>query len=155
MRTASADDSRQTPARLLEITAASPTPAIAPVTVLMPRSTANSSTGSATEPSPLSTTPASDRASAAPTGSLKADSATIVSATFGRTRERTNSGIRMAGSVGASTAPSSSEAVSDRSNTRWATSPVTTAVASTPGRTSSPSPTQTLRSTCSDRLSPP
>ncbi len=153
--TASADDSRQTPARRLEITAASPTPATTPITVLIPRSTANSATGSATEASPLRTTPASARASAAPVGSLKADSATTVCSTFGRRRDRMNSGIRMAGSVGASTAPSSTAAVNDRSKTRWATRPVTSAVTTTPGSTSSPSPTQTLRSTGSDRLRPP
>jgi hypothetical protein len=38
MRTASGDDSRQTPAPRLEITAARTTPATAPITVLMPRS---------------------------------------------------------------------------------------------------------------------
>ncbi len=118
VRTASAEDSRQTPARRLEITAASPTPATTPITVLIPRSTRNSTAGSPTELSPLITIPASASASAAPVGSLKADSATIVCASFGRTRERMKSGIRIAGSVGASTAPSSTAAVKERSNTR-------------------------------------
>ena len=73
-------------------------------------------------------------------GSLKADSATTVWATFGRRRERTNSGIRIAGSVGDSTAPISSAAVQERSKARWATTPVTTAVRTTPGMTSMPEP---------------
>ena len=115
--TASADDSRQIPALRLEIVAASSTPATRPITVLMPRSTANSATGCASPESPLRITPASVRASAAPVGSLKADSAITVWATFGRSRERRNRGIRMAGSVGARTAPSSSAPVHEMSNT--------------------------------------
>ena len=41
----------------------------------------------------------------APVGSLSADSATTVCTTFGLTRSRSKSGIRIAGSVGATTAP--------------------------------------------------
>ena len=86
---------------------------------------------------------------------MKADSATTVWATLARSRERTNSGIRIAGSVGASTAPISSAAVHEMSNTAYATSPTTTAVSTTPGTTSSPSPIHTRLSTGSERLSPP
>ncbi len=114
--TAAAEDSRQMPTRLLEIVAASSTPATMPSTVLIARSTTNSSTGVASELSPVISAPASARVSTAPVGSLKADSATTVCAIFGRTRERMNRGIRIAGSVGASTAPISSGAVQDRSN---------------------------------------
>ena len=92
--------SRQIPERWLEIAAASTTPATMPITVLMPRSTRNSLAGPRSSWLPVSTTPASVRASAAPVGSLKADSAITVCATLGRSRERTNSGIRIAGSVG-------------------------------------------------------
>ena len=154
-RTAAADDSRQIPARRLEIVAASSTPATIPITVLIPRSTTNSRAGVAIEPSPLSRTPASASASTAPVGSLNADSATTVWATFGRSRERMKSGIRIAGSVGESTAPISSAAVQERSKAKWATTPVITAVRTTPGMTSIPSPTQTRRQDASERLSPP
>ena len=155
MSTASADDSRQTPERVLEMAAASPIPATTPITVLISRSTRKSETGCVSELSPLSRTPAIVSARAAPVGSLKADSAITVCATFGRSRERTNSGIRMAGSVGASTAPISSAAVQERSKTRCAVTLTTAAVSTTPGTTSSPSPIHTRRSTGSDRLSPP
>ena len=152
---AAADDSRQMPARRLEIVAASRTPATRPITVLIARSPANSRTGVATDASPLSRTPASASASTAPVGSLNADSATTVCASFGRSRERTNSGIRIAGSVGASTAPINSAAVQERSKARWATMPTIAVVSTTPGITSIPSPTHTFRSTSTDRLSPP
>ena len=66
--TASAEDSRQMPVRWLEIAAARPNPATTPITVLMPRSTAKSATGSPTELSPVITTPASASARAAPVG---------------------------------------------------------------------------------------
>ncbi len=153
--TAAADDSRQIPARRLEIVAASSTPATMPITVLIPRSSANSTAGVAIESSPVSRTPARARASTAPVGSLKADSATTVWATLVRRRERTKSGIRIAGSVGASTAPISSAAVHERSKARWATAPVIRAVKSTPGTTSIPRPTRTRCSTSSERFSPP
>ena len=126
-----------------------------PITVLIPRSTTNSSAGVAIEPSPLSRTPARTSASTAPVGSLKADSATTVWASFGRSRERTNSGIRIAGSVGASTAPISSAAVQERSKAKWATAPVTAVVSTTPGMASIPRPTQTRRRTPTERLRPP
>ncbi len=76
--TAAAEDSRQIPARWLEIVAARRTPATIPITVLTARSTTNSRPGVAIEPSPLIRTPASESASTAPVGSLKADSATTV-----------------------------------------------------------------------------
>ena len=113
--TAAPDDSRQIPARRLETVAERSTPATTPMTVLIARLPRKSRPGVATELSPLNRTPASASASTAPVGSLKADSATTVSATFGLRRERTNSGIRMAGSVGDSTAPISRAAVQERS----------------------------------------
>ena len=143
------------PARLLDIVAASRTPATMPSTVLIARSTTNSSTGVASELSPVISTPAKASASTAPVGSFRADSATTVWAIFGRSRERMKSGIRIAGSVGASTAPISSAAVQSRSKTKWATAPVTAAVSTTPGKASIVSPTQTRRSTGNDRFSPP
>ena len=105
--TAIAALSRQIPMRWLEIAAASTTPATIPITVLIPRSTRNSPAGPVTESLPVSTTPASVSARAAPVGSLNADSAITVWATLGFSRERMNSGIRIAGSVGDSTAPTS------------------------------------------------
>ena len=153
--TAAAEDSRQIPARWLEIVAASSTPATMPSTVLIARSTTNSSAGAARDASPLSRTPARARARTAPVGSLNADSATTVCATFGRSRERTNNGIRIAGSVGASTAPISSAAVHERSKAACAMTPTIAAVRITPGITSIPRPTQTRWSTSSERLRPP
>ncbi len=153
--TAAADDSRQIPARRLEMVAASSTPATIPITVLMPRLTTKSRAGVAIDPSPLTRTPASASARTAPVGSLKADSATTVWATLGRRRERMKSGIRIAGSVGDRTAPISIAAVHERSKAKWATKPVITAVSTTPGMTSMPSPIQTRCRTSSERLSPP
>ncbi len=103
----------------------------------------------------MSTTPASVSASAAPVGSLKADSAITVWATFCLSRERMNSGIRIAGSVGASTAPTSSERSQGRSNAKCAATPTTAAVSSIPGTASIASVTHTRRSTGSDSDSPP
>ncbi len=96
-----------------------------------------------TESLPVSTTPASVSARAAPVGSLNADSAITVWATLGFSRERMNSGIRIAGSVGASTAPTSSETSHGRSNAKCAATPITAAVISIPGTASKPSVTQT------------
>jgi hypothetical protein len=110
--------SRQIPERSLEMAAASTTPATMPITVLIPRSTRKSLAGSAMEWLPVRTTPASVRASAAPVGSLKADSAITVCANLGFSRERTNSGISIAGSVGDSTAPTRNAMSHDRSNAK-------------------------------------
>ena len=76
--TAAAADSRQMPARRLEIVAASNTPATTPSTVLIPRLPMKSLTGFAIDPPPLITTPARVSARTAPVGSLNADSATTV-----------------------------------------------------------------------------
>jgi hypothetical protein len=138
VRTAAAADSRQIPARWLEIVAASRTPATIPSTVLIARSPAKSATGSAIDPPPLISAPASASAKTAPVGSLKADSATTVCATFGRSRERTNSGISIAGSVGERIAPMSSAAVQERPKAKCAIAPVIAAVRITPGTTSMP-----------------
>ncbi len=105
--------------------------------------------------SPLSSAPATASASTAPVGSLNADSAITVCATRSRRRDATNSGIRIAGSVGESTAPISSPCSNGSPNASDAIAPVTSAVSSTPGIASSPRLTQTLRSTASDRFSPP
>ncbi len=103
----------------------------------------------------MSTTPASVSASAAPVGSLNADSAITVCATFGFSRERMNSGIRIAGSVGASTAPTRKARSHGRSNAKWAATPTTPAVSSIPGTASIASVTHTWRSSGSDSFSPP
>ncbi len=121
----------------------------------MARSTANSVTGSATELSPVSTMPASASASAAPVGSLSADSAMTVCATFGRSRERAKSGIRIAGSVGDSTAPTRKAEDQGRSKAKCAATPTTNVVIKMPGTASIPSEIQTLRSSGSDRVRPP
>jgi hypothetical protein len=123
--------------------------------VLIVRSTTNSSTGAASEPPPLRSRPASARASTAPVGSLNADSAITVCASRSRSREATNSGIRIAGSVGESTAPISRAAYQGRSKARCAATPTIAAVRNTPGTTSIPSPTHTRRRTPTERLSPP
>jgi hypothetical protein len=88
-------------------------------------------------------------------GSLKADSAIRVCATFGFNRERMNRGIRIAGSVGARTAPTSRATSHGRSNAKWAVTPTTVAVSSIPGTASRPSVTQTRRRTGRDSDSPP
>ena len=108
-----------------------------------------------TESLPERTTPASVSARAAPVGSLKADSAITVWATLGFRRERMNRGIRIAGSVGARTAPTSSAMSHGRSNAKWAVTPTTAAVSTTPGTASIAKLTHTFRSTGTERLSPP
>jgi hypothetical protein len=153
--TAIAALSRQIPMRWLEIAAAKTTPATIPITVLIPRSTRNSPAGPEIESLPVSTTPASVSARAAPVGSLNADSAITVCATFGFRRERMNRGIRMAGSVGARTAPTSSDRSHGRSNAKRAATPTTAAVSSIPGTASRPSVTQTRWRIGSESESPP
>ena len=153
--TAIAELSRQMPMRWLEIAAASTTPATIPITVLIPRSTRNSPAGPATESLPVRTTPASVSAKAAPVGSLNADSAITVCATFGLSRERMNKGMRIAGSVGARTAPTRNARSHGRSNAKCAVTPTTTAVITMPGTASSARVIHTVRSTGTDRLSPP
>ena len=92
----------------------------------------------------MSTTPASVSASAAPVGSLNADSAITVCASLGFSRERTNSGIRIAGSVGDSTAPTRKAMSHGRSNAKCAVTPDDTrGDAASPGTASSTSVTQT------------
>ena len=98
-------DSRQIPSLRVEIATASTTPRAAPSTVERPRSTRNSPSGEASDPSPSITNAARARASTAPVTSLSADSAMIVCATLGRIRMCSKSGMRIAGSVGARTAP--------------------------------------------------
>ena len=88
-------------------------------------------------------------------GSLKADSAMTVWATLALTRDAVNSGMRMAGSVGASTAPSSSDSVQENPKARWAGTATMEAVRITPGIDSSPSDSAVWRSTRSERFSPP
>ena len=118
-------------------------------------SVTNSHSGSASvSPSP-STKAATASASTAPVGSFSADSATTVCRTFARSPIRSKSGMRMAGSVGASTAPTRRPASKGRSNASAATDPVTTAVSTTPGTASRPSPTATGLSTLKASPSPP
>ena len=107
------------------------------------------------ETSPVRTTPATARARIAPVGSLKADSAITVCASLAETRVRANRGIRIAGSVGASTAPISSAASTGSPKAIPAAVPVMAAVIITPGTTSMPSPTDTVRSSGSESPRPP
>ncbi len=143
------------PARRLEIVADSSTPASTPTTELTASSARKSDAGPPMPPSPLMSAPATASASTAPVGSLNADSAITVCATRRRSREATKSGIRIAGSVGDSTAPISRPCSNGRPNASDATAPVRSAVRITPGRASSPRLTATSRSTVSDRFSPP
>ena len=105
-------------------------------------------------PSPLSSAPATASASTAPVGSLNADSAITVCATRRRSREATNSGIRIAGSVGESTAPISRPCSNGSPNASDATAPVSSAVRITPGIASSPRLTATSRSTRERQVQP-
>ena len=93
------------------------------------------------------TTPASTSASTAPVASLSADSAIAVCSTFWRSPMRSKSGIRIAGSVGASTAPMSSPVDNGTSNASAATEPVDERGDHTPGTASSPRPIATRLST--------
>jgi hypothetical protein len=104
---------------------------------------------------PLRTTPASASASTAPVGSFSADSAMIVCETFGLRRSRSSSGIRIAGSVGASAAPISSPIESETSDAAHATTPVTNAVSTTPGIASRVIPIATRSRTSTDSFRPP
>ena len=69
----------------------------------MPRSSRKSIAGSADGRVAPSTTPAKTRASTAPVASLSADSAMAVCSIFWRIPIRSKSGMRIAGSVGATT----------------------------------------------------
>ena len=153
--TASGALSRQIPERSLEIAAASTTPATIPITVLIPRSTRKSPAGPVTEWLRSARRPANVSASAAPVGSLKADSAMTVCATLGLSRERTNSGISIAGSVGDSTAPTRNAMSHDRSKAKCAVTPTTSAVSTTPGTASINSDIHTPRRIGSESDSPP
>ena len=68
---------------------------------------------------------------------------------------RSKSGMRIAGSVGASTAPIRSPVENGTSNATAATEPATSAVTTTPGIASSPRPTATRLSTRVESWSPP
>jgi len=143
------------PARRLEIVADSSTPASTPTTELTASWARNSDAGPPMPPSPVSSAPAIASARTAPVGSLNADSAITVWAIRSRTREATNSAIRIAGSVGESTAPISSPCSNGSPNASAATAPVSSVVRSTPGIASSPRLTATSRSTVSERFRPP
>lgn len=104
---------------------------------------------------PLSTTPEKTRASTAPVASLSADSAIAVCSIFCRIPMRAKSGMRIAGSVGASTAPIRSPVEYGTSNATAAIEPATSAVTTTPGIASSVSPTATRLSTRVESWSPP
>ena len=94
-------------------------------------------------------------ASTAPVASLRADSAITVCEIFGRTRMRANSGMRMTGSIGASTAPMRSPTVMGTSKTAEATTPQMTAVMITPGIARRLSPTATVDRTRAESCRPP
>jgi hypothetical protein len=139
----------------VEIATASATPNAAPSPVDSARSSRNSPSGLAIESSCSTTKAATESARTAPVTSLSADSATIVCLTFGLTRRRSKSGIRMAGSVGARTAPIRRPTANGTSKARAATAPVASAVTTTPGIASSPSPRATGRRTLTKRPRPP
>ena len=143
------------PERRLDTAADRTTPKTMPSAVEMMRSTTNFSSGAVIEALPLSTTPANASASTAPVGSLSADSAMIVCETFGRNRSRSNSGIRIAGSVGANAAPINKPEESGRPKALAATPPVIPAVRITPGTTSMSSPTTTPPRTRVESCRPP
>ena len=153
--TAIAEDSRQIPVRRLEMAAESTMPASTPPAVLRASWPTKSPAGPVSEFLPESSAPATASASTAPVGSLKADSATTVCATLGRSREPMKSGMRIAGSVGESTAPMSRPCSKGRPKTSAAAAPVMTAVTMTPTTASRPRLSQTLRRISSDRFSPP
>ncbi len=92
---------------------------------------------------PPMTTPASTSASTAPVASLSADSAIAVCSIFWRSPIRSKSGMRIAGSVGASTAPMRSPVDHGTSKASAAIEPATSAVRTTPGIASSPRPIAT------------
>ena len=96
------------PARFDDMNTAIATPATMPKTVPIGRLCVKSPSGPPSETCPDSTIAASVSASTVAVGSLNADSAITVCATLGRRRRRSKSGIRIAGSVAASTAPISS-----------------------------------------------
>ena len=150
-----AADSRQMPVRRLETTAESTIPNTIPSAVESARSTRKSVIGVVREALPLRTTPANARARTAPVGSFSADSAMIVCDTLARRRIRSNSGMRMAGSVGESAAPMRRPVVSGTPKTAAATPPVKSAVSTTPGMTSMSSPIATLLRMVSESCSPP
>ena len=79
----------------------------------------------------------------------------IVCDTLARRRIRSNSGMRMAGSVGESAAPMRRPVVSGTPKTAAATPPVKSAVSTTPGMTSMSSPIATLLRIVSESCSPP
>jgi hypothetical protein len=87
---------------------ASATPATTPIRVPRSRLRANAKAGPESATSPETTTPATASAKTVPTGSLKPDSAITVWATLGFRRMSSKSGMRMAGSVAARTAPTMS-----------------------------------------------
>src|SRR3954447_16861003 len=150
-----AGDSRHIPARRLETDTASTNPTATPTAVLAARLRTKSAISVVYEAWPLTTTPATASAKMAPVGSLNADSAITVCDTLGRTFIRENSGIRIAGSVGASTAPINNATSAGNPNTTDAATPVMAAVNTTPGSTNIARLVLTLRNTCSDSPSPP
>ena len=130
-------------------------PATTPITVPRASSLANSSAGPARVNSPASTTPTRVRVSTVPVTSLKADSAMTVWDTLGLSFRRSNRGMRIAGSVEASTAPMSRATGKATPNTGETTSATITAVMSTPGRTSNPRPTAVPEITRKEMPVPP
>src|SRR5215218_9390838 len=115
----------------------------------------NSNAGPENVNPPASTMPTSVKVSTVPVTSLKADSAMTVWDTLGRSFRRSNRGMRMAGSVGARTAPTSRATGNATPNTGETTSATMMAVRSTPGKTSRPRPTAVPEITRSEMPVPP
>ena len=126
---------------------ASAIPATRPKAVPIARLCAKSPSGPPSVTCPDSTIAASVSASTVAVGSLNADSAITVCATLGLRRSRSKSGIRIAGSVAARTAPISSATSKATSKSGATTRATSTAESSTPGNTSSPRPTAVREST--------
>ena len=152
---AAADDSRQIPARRLEIVAASRTPATIPITVLIPRLATKSRAGVAIDPSPLIRTPAKRE--------REHRSGRVVERRLGdhrlgdlwpqpRADEQRNQDRGIGGGQDRAHQhrPGPGEVEGEVRGES-----VTSAVMITPGMTSIPSPIQTRCRTSSERLRPP
>ena len=115
----------------------------------------NSKTGAATEKWPASTTSTRVRTSTVPVTSLKADSEITVWETLGRRPSLSKRGMRMAGSVGASTAPIMNATSRLTPKIGAITTPTMSALMKTPGKTSRARPTAVREITRSEIPTPP
>src|SRR5919206_2283255 len=140
-RIAAAGDSLHAPPLLDETRYESTAPATTPIRVPKRRLRTKSKAGPESVTSPEATDPATARVKTVPTVSLKPDSATRVWATLGFSRISPKSGIRMAGSVAAKTAPTMRATGRGTPKTGATVTATITAVRKRPGRTRRPKPT--------------